>query len=154
MTSSRILGLLAMPVLFLAVLYAAETRPGYFTNFNYLGGVLLLEVLLVTIWHYEKWFFVVLMMSFIWAGSNLPLWSAGNVVRWFFLGFGALVGLFGALVELLRALVELERAPGFRKNTSRRSFRARNQARGIRPSRRPGPTARASPGARTGRPGG
>jgi O-antigen ligase len=93
MTSERILGLLAIPVLFLILLYAAETRPGYFTNFTYLGGVLLLEVLVVTIWHYEKWFFAVLMMSFIWAGSNMPLWSAGNVVRWFFLGFGALVGL-------------------------------------------------------------
>lgn len=93
MTSSRILGLLAIPVLFLTLLYAAETRPGYFTNFNYLGGLLLLEILVVTIWHYEKWFFAVLIMTFIWAGSNLPLWSAGNVVRWFFLGFGALVGL-------------------------------------------------------------
>ncbi|MGB6473380.1 MAG: O-antigen ligase family protein [Candidatus Sulfotelmatobacter sp.] len=93
MTSSRILGLLAIPVLFLTLLYAAETRPGYFTNFNYLGGLLLLEVLAVTLWNYEKWFFAVLMMSFLWAGSNLPLWSAGNVVRWFFLGFGALVGL-------------------------------------------------------------
>jgi O-antigen ligase len=93
MTSERILGVLAIPVLFLALLYAAETRPGYFTNFNYLGGLLLLEILVVTIWHYEKWFFTVLMMTFLWAGSNLPLWSAGNVVRWFFLGFGALVGL-------------------------------------------------------------
>jgi len=93
MTSSRILGLLAIPVLFLTLLYAAETRPGYFTNFTYLGGLLLLEILVVTIWHYEKWFFAVLMLSFLWAGSNMPLWSAGNVVRWFFLGFGALVGL-------------------------------------------------------------
>jgi O-antigen ligase len=93
MTSSRILTLLAIPVLFLTLLYTAEVRPGYFTNFTYLGGLLLLEVLVVTLWHYEKWFFVVLMMSFVWAGSNLPLWSAGNVVRWSFLGFGALVGL-------------------------------------------------------------
>ncbi|MGA9981112.1 MAG: hypothetical protein WBQ08_21000, partial [Candidatus Sulfotelmatobacter sp.] len=60
MTSSRILGLLAIPVLFLTLLYAAETRPGYFTNFNYLGGLLLLEVLAVTLWNYEKWFFAVL----------------------------------------------------------------------------------------------
>jgi O-antigen ligase len=93
MTSERILGVLAIPVLFLALLYAAETRPGYFTNFTYLGGVLLLEILVVTVWHYEKWFFAVLMLSFLWAGTSLPLWSTENVVRWFFLGFGALVGL-------------------------------------------------------------
>jgi O-antigen ligase len=93
MTSSRILGLLAIPVLFLILLYAAETRPGYFTDFNYLGGLLLLEVLVFTLWHYERWLFAVLMLSFLWAGSNMPLWTAGNVVRWFFLGFGALVGL-------------------------------------------------------------
>lgn len=93
MTSERILGVLAIPVLFLALLYAAETRPGYFTNFTYLGAILLLEILVVTIWHYEKWFFPVLMLTFLWAGSTLPLWNAGNVVRWFFLGFGALVGI-------------------------------------------------------------
>jgi O-Antigen ligase len=92
-SSGRILGLLALPVVFLVLLYAAETRPGYFTNFTYLGGLLLLEILAVTVWHYEKWFFAVLMISFLWAGSDLPLSSAGNVVRWVFLGFGSLVGL-------------------------------------------------------------
>jgi O-antigen ligase len=91
--SGRILELLALPLVFLILLYAAETRPGYFTSFTYLGGLLLLEILAVTIWHYEKWFFAVLMMSFLWAGSDLPLANAGNVVRWVFLGFGALVGL-------------------------------------------------------------
>jgi O-antigen ligase len=91
-TSSRILALLAIPVLCLILLYTAETRPGYFTDFNYLGAVFVLEILVFTIWHYEKWFFVILMITFLWAGSNLPLWNAGNVVRWFFLGFGALVG--------------------------------------------------------------
>jgi O-antigen ligase len=91
--SSRIFGLLAIPVVFLFLLYAAETRPAYFTNFTFLGALLLFEILVVTVWHYERWFFAVLMMSFLWAGSNLPLWGAGNVVRWVFLGLGGLVGL-------------------------------------------------------------
>jgi O-antigen ligase len=91
--SSRIFGLLAIPVVVLFLLYAAETRPAYFTNFTFLGALLLLEILVVTVWHYERWFFAVLMMSFLWAGSNLPLWGTGNVVRWVFLGFGGLVGL-------------------------------------------------------------
>jgi len=92
-SNTRILWLLAIPAAVLVLLYAAETRPGYFTSFTYLGGLLLLEILAFTVWHYEKWFLAVLMGSFIWAGSALPLASAGNVVRWVFLGFGALAGL-------------------------------------------------------------
>jgi O-antigen ligase len=92
-SGSGIFGLLAIPVVLLFLLYTAEVRPGYFTNFTYLGGLLLLEIVVVAIWHYEKWFFAVLMLSFLWAGSNFPMASAGNVVRWVFLGAGALVGL-------------------------------------------------------------
>lgn len=92
-SGSRILGLLAIPVLFLCLLYAAQTRPAYFTNFNYLGGVLLLEIMLFAIWHYEKYFFAILILSFLWAGSNFPLSGAGMAIRWVFLGFGALVGV-------------------------------------------------------------
>ena len=92
-SGAQILGLLAIPVLFLCLLYAAQIRPAYFTNLDFLGGVLLLEIMLFAIWHYEKFFFAMLMLSFLWAGSNFPLASAGEAVRWFFLGFGALVGV-------------------------------------------------------------
>jgi O-antigen ligase len=92
-SNARVLGFLAIPAVVLILLYAAEIRPGYFTDFTSLGGLLLLEILVFTAWHYEKWFLAVLMSSFIWAGSSLPLASAGNVVRWVFLGFGALAGL-------------------------------------------------------------
>ena len=90
---SRILGFLAIPFLALALFWLAETRPGYFTNLTYLGGILLLEMVVVTIWHYEKVFFVVLMLTFLWAGSNLPLSGVGNGVRWVFLFVGALAGV-------------------------------------------------------------
>ncbi|HEY6337915.1 MAG TPA: O-antigen ligase family protein [Candidatus Sulfotelmatobacter sp.] len=92
-SGSQVLGFLAIPIVLLCLLYAAEIRPAYFTNFNYLGGVLLLEIVVVAVWHYEKWFFAILMVSFLWAGSSLPLSSAGSLVRWVFLGVGALVGL-------------------------------------------------------------
>jgi O-antigen ligase len=92
-SSARIFGLLALPVVLLILLYAAEIRPGYFANFTYLVGLLLLEILVVTVWHYERWFFTLLILAFLWAGSDLPLAGAGSVVRWVFLGFGALVGL-------------------------------------------------------------
>jgi len=90
---SRILGFLALPVLALGLFWFAERRPGYFTNQIYLGGILLLEIVAVAVWHYEKAFFPVLMLSFLWAGTDLPLVGAANAVRWVFLFVGALVGV-------------------------------------------------------------
>jgi O-antigen ligase len=91
--TSRIFGLLVIPVVAVVMLLTAETHPGYFSNVTYLGGLLLLEVALAAVWHYERWFFFILMLTFIWAGTNLPLAGAGSVVRWVFLAVGAFVGL-------------------------------------------------------------
>jgi O-antigen ligase len=92
MDSRRILGLLAIPLVAVALLWLAEARPGYF-NLTYMGGILLLEMVMVTVWHYEKAFFVVLMLTFLWAGTSLPLSSVGSGVRWVFLLVGALAGV-------------------------------------------------------------
>ena len=89
---SRIFGLLVIPAVALVMLLAAEMRPGYFSNLTYLGGLLLLEVVLAAVWHYEKWFFLILMLTFLWAGCNLPLAGAASAVRWVFLVVGAAVG--------------------------------------------------------------
>src|SRR4030081_1682519 len=91
--SVRILGLLAIPLAVLGMLWFAETRPGYFTNLTYLGGLMLLEVVIAAVWQYEKVFFLVLISAFLWAGTNLPLSSVGGGVRWVFLFVGALAGL-------------------------------------------------------------
>jgi O-antigen ligase len=90
---SSIFGLLALPVVALLMFVIAEMRPDYFTNLTYLGSLLLLEVVLAAIWHYERWFFVVLMLTFLWAGSGLPMAGAGAGVRWIFLTVGAIVGI-------------------------------------------------------------
>lgn len=90
---SRFIGLLASIVLVSVLAAVAESRPGYFTNLNILGGLLLLQVVIAIIWHYEQWFFAVMMLSFIWAGTDLPLSGAGSIVRWVFLGVGAFVGV-------------------------------------------------------------
>jgi hypothetical protein len=88
---AKLLGLLA--VLVAAPLFlVAQWRPAYFTNVTILGGLLLMEVVVVTVWHYERWFFTVMMLVFLWAGSSLPLSGTGGAVRWVFLGVGALVG--------------------------------------------------------------
>ena len=91
-SGSRVLGLLALPAFALFMLVVAELRPGYFNNVTYLGAILLLEVIAVTVWHYDKWFFLILMLVFLWAGMDIPL-AGGSIVRWVFLAVGALVGL-------------------------------------------------------------
>jgi O-antigen ligase len=90
---SRIFGLLIIPAVALMMLMVAEMRPGYFSNITYLSGLLLLEVVFAAVWHYEKWFFLILMLTFLWAGSDLPLSGVGSAVRWVFLAVGAAVGL-------------------------------------------------------------
>jgi len=88
-----VLGLMAVPAMTLAMFWLAEIHPGYFSNQTYLGGVLLLEIVIAAVWHYEKAFFTVLMLSFLWAGFVIPLAAAANSLRWVFLCVGALVGL-------------------------------------------------------------
>lgn len=71
----------------------AATRPALVGNATFLGGLLMLEAVLVSVWFYDKWFFLILMMAFLWAGSSLPLASAGSAARWVFLAVGGLVGV-------------------------------------------------------------
>ncbi len=92
-TGAHILGLLGALVVVSVVLLAAEIRPGYFSNVTYLAGLLLLEIVLVTIWHYERFFFPVLMFTFLWAGTDIPFSNVGNGARWVFLSVGAVVGV-------------------------------------------------------------
>ena len=90
-SGSRIFGLLALPVLALLMLLAAMLRPGYFNNLTYIEGLLLLEAVAVAVWHYDNWFFLILMLTFLWAGTDIP--GGGSAVRWVFLSVGASVGL-------------------------------------------------------------
>lgn len=89
----KLFGLAVIVVAASLLFVVAERRPAYFTNVTILGALLLLEVVVVTVWHYERWFFPVMMLTFLWAGSTLPLAGAGAGVRWVFLAVGALVGI-------------------------------------------------------------
>ena len=75
------------------LLWLAETRPAMVGNVTFIGGLLILEVVFASVWFYDKWFFLILMLAFLWAGSNLPMSSAGSAARWAFLIVGALVGV-------------------------------------------------------------
>ena len=83
--------------LFLA--YIAYSRPGYFTSQTYIAGLLLLEFLVVAVWMYRQVFFPLVMVAFLFAGVDLPVGSFWTVLRWVFLGVGALVGSFIVLKE-------------------------------------------------------
>jgi len=59
---------------------------------SFLGGILLLEVIIASLWKYDQRFFVLLMITFIWAGMHLPLQGAWTSGRWVVLSAGAVVG--------------------------------------------------------------
>jgi O-Antigen ligase len=69
-----------------------ERRPGAFTNSAYLGGILLLEIVVACLWRFEKVFFPVTMGCFLLAATSLPGAGESLTVRWVFLGVGALAG--------------------------------------------------------------
>jgi O-Antigen ligase len=80
--------------------YAAYSRPWYFTNQMYLGGLLFLECLTALVFVYRRMFFLALLLVFLWAGINLP--GGGGVwtkARWIILGLGALIGLLISVRE-------------------------------------------------------
>jgi len=74
------------------LLYFTYAHLQYFGNMSFLGGILLLEVLIVGLWKYDERFFVLLMIAFVWAGMHVPLQSAWTAGRWLVLAAGAVVG--------------------------------------------------------------
>jgi len=78
---------------FIFLVYVAFSRPGYLTDIRLLGGLVFLQVLAAIVWNYRQGFFLALILSFLWAGTSLPMqgvWSSG---RWVVLAAGAGAGL-------------------------------------------------------------
>jgi O-antigen ligase len=65
----------------------------------FLGGMLVLELLLAAVWFYRRAFFPAVLLAFLFAGSALPVGGGWVVARWVFLGTGAFVGCFIMLNE-------------------------------------------------------
>ncbi len=63
-----------------------------FRNTSYLGGLILLQIVLASLWHFETVFFPLLMGFFIWAGMSVPFTGVAFTARWFILGVAALAG--------------------------------------------------------------
>jgi len=94
---SAVIALVAVGLLLAACL--AYLSPGDFTSTTYLGGVLLIEVLIASVWLYKKVFFALTAVCFLFAGVDLPIGSFWVLIRWVFLGIGALVGFAFILKE-------------------------------------------------------
>jgi len=77
---------------FALLLYFFYFHMQYFVDFSFLGGILLLEVIVVGLWKFKERFFALIMISFLWAGMRVPMQSAGTVGRWALLAAGAFVG--------------------------------------------------------------
>ncbi len=76
----------------LAGYFFALTRPGYFSNGDYLAALVLVELVIAGLWFYETLFFPLLMFFFLWAGLGLPLSSVGTAGRWLVLVVAAFAG--------------------------------------------------------------
>lgn len=77
----------------LILAYAALSRPWYFTDKTYLGGLLLLQLLLAAVWQYRRVFFPIVIIGFVLAGVDLPVGTFWTQARWAFLAVGAFAGL-------------------------------------------------------------
>src|SRR5580658_7977711 len=75
-----------------ASLYLVFHYLQYFGDITFLGGVLLLEIIIACLWNYDRYFFVFLVTAFAWAGMHLPLESSWTIARWVVLGAGAVAG--------------------------------------------------------------
>jgi O-antigen ligase len=74
------------------VLYLIYSHLQYFRDVSLLGGILLLEVIIASLWNYGQRFFVLLMITFVWAGMHVPLQGSWTGGRWVVLSAGAVVG--------------------------------------------------------------
>lgn len=80
-------------LLVVASLCCAFFSPGYFTDWQLLGGVFFLEVLLAIAWRFEQRFFPILLIVFLAAGTDVPWAETWTSVRWAILAFGSIVGM-------------------------------------------------------------
>jgi O-antigen ligase len=82
----------AILISFGLLLLLAQRMPGLVANTTVLGELLVLEIVLVGLSHFDSLFFPLLMVSFLWAGTFLPFHAAANSLRWLFLAVGACAG--------------------------------------------------------------
>jgi O-antigen ligase len=73
-------------------LYFAYDHLQYFGDVSFLGGVLLLEIIIASLWKYDQRFFVLLIIAVGWAGMSFPLQGEWTRARWVVLTAGSVAG--------------------------------------------------------------
>ena len=89
---TRLIFLLGGMTAILLLFVLAERQPDLFANTAILGAILALQIALFGLSHFEEAFFPLLIGTFLWAGSSLPLYGTAMSLRWLFLAIGALGG--------------------------------------------------------------
>jgi O-antigen ligase len=74
------------------ILYFIYFHLQSFGDLSFLGAILMLEIIIASLWNYDQRFFVLLIITFLWAGMSVPLQGAGTLGRWVVLAVGAFVG--------------------------------------------------------------
>ncbi|MFY9845317.1 MAG: O-antigen ligase family protein [Terriglobales bacterium] len=92
MNSSRPLQWAGAALGLVLALYFGYQYLRYFSNVSFLGGIVLLEVIIACLWKYDERFLPLLMIAFIWAGTHVPMQGAWTIARWVVLFAGASVG--------------------------------------------------------------
>jgi O-antigen ligase len=82
----------SVALLILGLAYKAFFNPGSITDFQNIGALLFLELMLLITWRFEQRFFPVLMLVFMAAGTGTPMMGLWSSVRWGVLAFGATAG--------------------------------------------------------------
>ena len=84
------------------VLFLVYRHLQYFGDVSFLGAILLLEVILACVWRYEQRYLILLIVTFTWAGMNVPLQGAWTAGRWVVLAVGAGAGFIAWTKNLRR----------------------------------------------------
>jgi O-antigen ligase len=92
MNSVKPLQWVAIGLGLILAIYFAYSHLYYFGNITFLGGIVLLEILVACLWKYDRRFFVLLIIAFVWAGLHVPMQGAWMSARWVVLAGGAAVG--------------------------------------------------------------
>lgn len=109
----KAIGIGAVLLSVLMLMFFAYRRPGYFASQTYLGGLLLLEFLLLSVWLYRRIFFGIVVMAFLLSGINLPVGTLWSSARWLFLLVGAFVGLILVLKDRAYSFTSFHLIAGF-----------------------------------------
>jgi O-antigen ligase len=82
-----------IPLGFALAFCFALFRPNYFSDPQWLGALIVLQLLAAIILTYRETLFAALVMVFLFAGMDVPAREIWTSVRWLVLGVGAITGL-------------------------------------------------------------